>query len=36
MVLFNQSIGKFKNWLLYDGTVNYYGRLLSKEQADFT
>lgn len=35
MDLFNQSIDKQKNWLPYEGTVNYYGRLLSKEQADF-
>ncbi len=35
MDLFNQTIDKQKNWLPYEGTVNYYGRLLSKEQADF-
>ncbi len=34
MDLFDQTIDKHKNWLPYDGTVNYYGRLLSKEQAD--
>lgn len=35
MDLFNLTIDKYKNWLPYEGTVNYYGRLLSKEQADF-
>lgn len=34
MDLFNPIIDKQKNWLPYDGTVNYYGKLLSKEQAD--
>lgn len=35
MNLFNQTTDKHKNWLPYEGTVNYYGKLLSKEQADF-
>lgn len=35
MDLFNLIIDKQKNWLPYQGTVNYYGRLLSKEKADF-
>ncbi|MGM1430103.1 alpha-ketoglutarate-dependent dioxygenase AlkB family protein [Sphingobacterium lactis] len=35
MDLFNQAIDKTKNWLPQDGTVNYYGKLLTKEQADF-
>lgn len=34
MDLFNQTIDREKNWLPYDGTVNYYGKLLSKMQAD--
>ncbi|MEC3881736.1 alpha-ketoglutarate-dependent dioxygenase AlkB family protein [Parapedobacter sp. 10938] len=34
MDLFNQIIDKHRNWLPYDGTVHYYGRLLSKAQAD--
>jgi alkylated DNA repair dioxygenase AlkB len=35
MDLFNQTIDKNKNWLPYEGTVNYYGRLLAIEQANF-
>ena len=35
MDLFNQTIDKHKNWLPYQGTVNYYGRLFTKKQADF-
>ncbi|MFB2121528.1 alpha-ketoglutarate-dependent dioxygenase AlkB [Parapedobacter sp. 2B3] len=35
MDLFNQTTDKYKNWLPYGGTVNYHGRLLSKEQAYF-
>ncbi|WP_417357236.1 alpha-ketoglutarate-dependent dioxygenase AlkB family protein [Flavobacterium sp.] len=35
MDLFDQTTGKEKNWLPYDGTVNYYGKILNKEQADF-
>jgi len=35
MDLFNQPIDKHKNWLPYQGTVNYYGRLLTRERADF-
>lgn len=34
MDLFNQTIDPHKNWLPYQGTVNYYGRLLTTEQAD--
>lgn len=34
MDLFNPTIDKYKNWLPYDGTVNYYGKLLPKGQAD--
>lgn len=33
MDLFNQTIDRHRNWLPYDGTVNYYGRLLSGRQA---
>lgn len=35
MDLFEQTIEKHKNWLPYEGTVNYYGRLLSPEKAGF-
>jgi len=35
MDLFNQSIDKHKNWLPYQGTVNYYGKLLVEQQANF-
>lgn len=35
MDLFNQTIDITKNWLPKDGTVNYYGKLLTREQADF-
>lgn len=35
MDLFNQSPDSDQNWLPYDGVVNYYGKLMSKEQADF-
>jgi alkylated DNA repair dioxygenase AlkB len=35
MDLFNQTIDQDKNRLPYDGTVNYYGKLLSKTEADF-
>jgi len=34
MDLFNQTIDRHRNWLPYDGTVNYYGRLLSGRQAN--
>lgn len=34
MDLFNQNEKQQKNWLPYDGTVNYYGKLFSKEEAD--
>lgn len=35
MSLFDFEIDKTKNWLPQDGTVNYFGKLLSKERADF-
>ena len=35
MDLFNAIIDQHRNWLPHEGTVNYYGRLLSKESADF-
>ena len=35
MELFDQTIDKQKNWLPYEGTVNYYGKLWNQEQADF-
>lgn len=35
MDLFNQVIDKTKNWLPYHGTVNYYGKLFNKKEADF-
>lgn len=35
MDLFNFPANKTKNWLPYEGTVNYYGKLLTKSQADF-
>ncbi|MBL7925712.1 MAG: alpha-ketoglutarate-dependent dioxygenase AlkB [Bacteroidia bacterium] len=34
MDLFNFEIDKTKNWLPQDGTVNYYGKLLNKKEAD--
>jgi alkylated DNA repair dioxygenase AlkB len=34
MDLFNFEIDKTKNWLPQDGTVNYYGKLLNKKDAD--
>lgn len=34
MNLFDPIIDKQKNWLPYDGTVNYFGKLLSREKAD--
>lgn len=34
MDLFNQTIDRHRNWLPYDGTVNYYGKLLSGRQAN--
>lgn len=33
--LFDITADKNKNHLPYDGTVNYYGKILSKKQADF-
>lgn len=35
MILFDDIIDKAKNWLPQDGMVNYHGKLLTKEQADF-
>lgn len=35
MNLFDFEADKTKNWLPYEGTVNYYGKLLEREQADF-
>lgn len=35
MKLFDDITDKTKNWLPQDGTVNYYGKLLTTEQADF-
>ena len=35
MDLFNQTIDKNKNYLPKNGTVNYYGKVLTREQADF-
>jgi len=34
MDLFNQTIDKNKNWLPYEGTVNYFGKLFSQKEAD--
>lgn len=33
--LFNQNIDESRNWLPKDGIVNYYGHILTKEEADF-
>ncbi|GAA4293043.1 alpha-ketoglutarate-dependent dioxygenase AlkB family protein [Aestuariibaculum suncheonense] len=35
MTLFEPEIDPSKNWLPQDGTVNYYGKLLNKKDADF-
>lgn len=35
MELFPKEIDKNKNWLPYDGTVNYHGKLMSWEEANF-
>lgn len=35
MKLFEDITDKAKNWLTKGGTVNYYGKLLTKVQADF-
>lgn len=35
MDLFNQTVDKDRNWLPYDGIVNYYGKICTQEQADF-
>ena len=35
MDLFNPTINKQKNWLPQDGTVNYLGKILNKDQSDF-
>lgn len=34
MDLFSQTIDKHRNWLPYDGIVNYYGRLFQQKEAD--
>ena len=34
MDLFGNSIDKTKNWLPKDGTVHYYGKLFSQQEAD--
>ena len=34
MDLFSPTIDKHRNWLPYDGTVNYYGRLFNRKEAD--
>lgn len=35
MNLFEDVIDKAKNWLPHGGTVNYYGKLFSPEEADY-
>ncbi|MCY1303160.1 2OG-Fe(II) oxygenase superfamily protein [compost metagenome] len=35
MDLFNPAINKHKNWLPYEGTVNYYGKIFGQKEADF-
>lgn len=35
MDLFKPGIDPHKNWLPYEGTVHYYGKLFSKKEADF-
>lgn len=35
MDLFDQNNDKVQNLLPYDGTVNYYGKLLKTDEADF-
>lgn len=35
MDLFGNIIDKTKNWLPKDGTVNYYGKLFSPQEADY-
>jgi len=35
MKLFDDLIEKTKNWLPQEGTVNYYGKLLDQNEADF-
>lgn len=34
MELFKLTNDKNKNWLPYDGTVNYYGKIITPEEAD--
>ena len=34
MDLFNQTLDRHTNWLPYDGTVNYYGKLMPQDQAN--
>jgi hypothetical protein len=35
MDLFDFEIDRSGNWLPYEGTVNYYGKLLTKGKAGF-
>jgi alkylated DNA repair dioxygenase AlkB len=35
MDLFENIVDKRKNWLPKDGTVNYYGKLFNRQEADF-
>lgn len=35
MELFDQIVDKHKNWLPYEGTVHYFGKILTMEKADF-
>lgn len=34
MTLFDEMLDQCKNWLPYDGTVNYFGKLFSNMEAD--
>ncbi len=35
MDLFNPTLDETKNWLPKDGTVNYYGKILNRDRADY-
>jgi len=35
MDLFSQTIDRDKNWLPYGGMVNYYGKIFSRNEADY-
>ena len=35
MDLFNPTLDETKNWLPKDGTVNYFGKILNRDRADF-